>query len=197
MRSLVAVENVSLDGVMQAPGRPDEDTRGGFAHGGWASAALAADPAAAQASTGGLAATTGLVLGRRTYLDLLGHWTSTPEPNPFAEVLLRTPKHVASSTLADPLPYPATTLLGPDPVAGVRRLKADGEGDLVLLGSGQLVRALAAADLVDRYVLTVVPVVLGLGARLFDGRYTELEVERTVATPTGIVVGTYAVRRPG
>ncbi len=197
MSRLVVVENVSLDGVMQSPGRPDEDTRGGFDRGGWAAAALAADPVAAQASMDGEGTTAGLVLGRRTYLDLLGHWTSTPEPNPFAEILLQTPKHVASSTLTAPLPYPHTELLGADPVAGVRRLKADGDGDLVVLGSGRLVHALAAADLVDTYVLTVVPVVLGRGTRLFEGRYTELDVVRTVTSPTGIVVGTYAVRRPG
>lgn len=197
MTNLVVVENVSLDGVMQSPGRADEDTRGGFEHGGWTASALAADPVAAQASMDGDGTTTGLVLGRRTYLDLLGHWTSTPEPNPFAEILLSTPKHVASRTLTEPLPYPATTLLGDDPVEGVRRLKTAGEGDLVVLGSGRLVRALAAADLVDTYVLTVVPVVLGSGTRLFEGRHTELDVVRTVTSPTGIVVGTYAVRRPG
>ncbi|GAA1426521.1 dihydrofolate reductase family protein [Microlunatus lacustris] len=182
---------------MQSPGRPDEDTRGGFEHGGWAAGALAADPVAAQASMDGDGTTAGLVLGRRTYLDLLGHWTSTPEPNPFAEILLQTPKHVASCTLTEPLPYPATTLLGDDPVEGVRRLKGGGEGDLVVLGSSRLVHALAAADLVDVYVLTVVPVVLGSGTRLFGGRHTELDVIRTVTSPTGIVVGTYAVRRPG
>ena len=197
MRSLVAVENVSLDGVMQSPGRPDEDTRGGFSRGGWAAAALAADPVAARASMEGDGTTSGLVLGRRTYLDLLGHWTSTPEPNPFVDILLRTPKHVASRTLAEPLPFPSTYLLGDDPVEGVRRLKAEGEGDLVLLGSGQLVHALAAADLVDTYVLTVVPVVLGSGTRLFRDRPIDLDVVRTVTSPTGIVVGTYAVRRPG
>ena len=197
MRTLVAVENVSLDGVMQSPGRPDEDTRGGFTRGGWAATALAADPVAASASMEGRSSTSGLVLGRWTYLDLLGHWTSTAEPNPFVDILLRTPKHVASRTLTDPLPFPSTSLLGEDPVEGVRRLKAEGEGDLVLLGSGLLVRALAAADLVDSYVLTVVPVVLGSGTRLFDGRYTELDVVRTVTSPTGVVVGTYAVRHPG
>lgn len=197
MRSLVVVENVSLDGVMQSPGRPDEDLRDGFEHGGWAASALAADPVAAQASMGGAGTTAGLVLGRRTYLDLLGHWTSTPEPNPFVDLLLQTPKHVASSTLAEPLPYPNTTLLGVDPVAGVRQLKADGEGDLVLLGSGRLLHALAAADLVDTYLLTVIPVVLGAGARLFEGRYTELDVVRSITSPTGIVVGTYAVRHRG
>lgn len=197
MRTLVAVENLSLDGVMQGPGRPDEDTRGGFTRGGWAAAALAADPVAAQAAMAGDGPPAGLVLGRRTYLDLLDHWTRTPEPNPFVDLLLSTPKHVASRTLADPLPHPATALLGDDPVEGVRRLKADGDGELVLLGSGQLVRALAAADLVDTYVLTVVPVVLGQGTRLFQDRAVELEVLRTVTSPTGIVVGTYAVRHPG
>ena len=87
MYSLVVVENVSLDGVMQSPGRPDEDTRDGFDLGGWAAERLAEDPDAAQASMSGQANTAALLFGRRTYLDLVGHWLSMPEPNPFADIL--------------------------------------------------------------------------------------------------------------
>ena len=92
MHTLVVVENVSLDGVMQSPGRADEDTRGGFDLGGWASQPLADDPEAAQAAMSGQANTAALLFGRRTYYDLVGHWLSTPQPNPFAEILTRTPK---------------------------------------------------------------------------------------------------------
>ena len=193
MYTLTAVEHVSLDGVMQSPGRADEDTRGGFDLGGWASARLAADPEAARASMGGQGSTAALLFGRRTYDDLVGHWLSAPEPTPFTDILTRTPKYVTSRTQTGPLPHPNSTLLVGEAADTVRSLKQDGEGDLVLLGSGELVRALAAAGLVDRYVLTTIPVVLGRGARLFDGTPADLEVESSTTSPTGIVVATYRV----
>jgi dihydrofolate reductase len=127
--------------------------------------------------------------------DLVGHWLSAG-PNPFAEILTATPKYVASSTLAEPLPYPSSELLrGPVTEAVAALKEQDGEGDLVVLGSGMLVRALAAGDLVDEYVLTVIPVVLGGGTRLFGDTYAPLEVPRSVTSPTGVVTGTYRVRR--
>ena len=193
MGKLVVVEYLSLDGVMQSPGRPDEDTRGGFDRGGWASGHLANDPVAAQASMGDASGTAALLFGRRTYLDLVGHWLSTPEPNPFAEVLAQTPKYVASRTLAEPLPHPNSTLIKGEAVPAVAALKAELGGDLVVLGSGVLVRDLATAGLVDEYLLTVIPVVLGSGTRLFGDTYTPLEVVKSVTSPTGIVVGTHRV----
>jgi len=90
MTTLTAVEFLSLDGVMQAPGRPDEDPRGGFERGGWASEALARDPEAAHASMGDPSGTGAMLFGRRTYLDLVGHWLGTSDPNPFTEVLRET-----------------------------------------------------------------------------------------------------------
>jgi dihydrofolate reductase len=195
MRTLVVVENLSLDGVMQAPGRADEDERGGFTHGGWASRMLENDPEVVQASLGDSRPGNGteMLFGRRTYLDLVGHWLSTPDPNPFTEILRTTRKYVASTTLTDPLPHPASTLLQGDAVAAVRSLKADGDGELVVLGSGDLVRRLAAAGLVDQYQLTVLPVVLGAGTRLFGDTHTELEPIRTQAFPSGAVVARYRV----
>jgi dihydrofolate reductase len=195
MRTLVVVENLSLDGVMQAPGRADEDERGGFTHGGWASRMLENDPEVVQASLGDSRPGNGteMLFGRRTYLDLVGHWLSTPDPNPFTEILRTTRKYVASTTLTDPLPHPASTLLQGDAVAAVRSLKADGDGELVVLGSGNLVRQLAAAGLVDQYQLTVLPVVLGAGTRLFGDTHTELEPIRTQAFPSGAVVARYRV----
>jgi dihydrofolate reductase len=195
MRTLVVVENVSLDGVMQAPGRPDEDERGGFRYGGWASQMLADDPEAVQASMGDTGSGAELLFGRRTYLDLVGHWLSTPDPNPFTEILRSTPKYVASRTLTEPLPHPASTLLSGDAVDAVDALKADGDGELVVLGSGDLVRQLAAAGLVDEYRLTILPVVLGAGTRLFGDTHTELEPVRTQAFPSGAIVGRYRVAR--
>ncbi len=196
MGTIVVVENVSLDGVMQSPGRPDEDTRGGFARGGWATAWLAQDPVAAQASMSGQEATVALLFGRRTYLDLVGHWLATTDPNPFTEILRTMPKHVVSATLTEPLPHPASALLRGDPAVSVAALRERVDGQVVVLGSGMLVRALAAADLVDEYVLTTIPVVLGGGARLFGDRYAETEVVRSVTSPAGAVVATYRVVRP-
>jgi dihydrofolate reductase len=195
MRRLVAVENVSLDGVMQAPGRPDEDTRGGFAHGGWAVDLMTKDPEAAQASMSGRGNTNAMLFGRRTYLDLVGHWLTTTEPNPFTEIIRDTQKYVASRTLSEPLPHPNSALLAGDAVDAVASLKADGNGDIVVLGSGALVRDLAAAGLVDAYVLTILPVVLGSGTRLFGDTFAPLRVASSFTSPTGIVVATYDVLR--
>ena len=93
-----------------------------------------------------------MLFGRVTYLDLVGHWLATTEPNPFTPIIRDTAKYVASRTLSEPLPHPNSHLLT-DAVDGVRALKRDGEGDIVVLGSGALVRDLAAAGLVDAYVL--------------------------------------------
>jgi dihydrofolate reductase len=188
MSKLVVVENLSLDGVMQAPGRPDEDTRGGFDRGGWAVQALENDPEATQASMAGHNETGAMLFGRRTYEDVLGHWLSTPEPNPFTEILEKTPKYVASRTLTEPLPHPNSTLLKGDAIDEVAALKQESGRDLVVLGSGVLVRDLATAGLIDEYVLTTIPVVLGSGTRLFGDTYIALQVVNSVTTSTGIVV---------
>lgn len=188
MYTVVVVENMSLDGVAQAPGRPDEDTRGGFHLGGWAARALADDPEAVEASLQGQRDTAGLLLGRRTYEDVLGHWLGTKEANPFAEVLSRTPKWVVSRSSGTDLAHPNSTLLPGPATESVRRLKGEGSGNLVVLGSLSLVHDLVAAGLVDRFILTTIPVVLGSGTRLFDGTPVRLQVDSITTTPTGIVV---------
>ena len=194
MSKLIAVEYVSLDGVMQSPGRPDEDTRRGFDRGGWASERLEKDPDAAKASMGDPSNTRGLVLGRRTYLDLVGYWLSMEQPNPFSEILTSTEKFVASRRLTEPLEHPNSTLLKGDALEALAKLKKTGDGDLVILGSGVLVRELAAAGLIDEYVLTIIPVVLGKGTKLFGDTAAEFEVTSSMVSPTGIVVAGYAVR---
>jgi len=193
MRKLIAVENISLDGVMQSPGRPDEDTRNGFSRGGWATGLLMNDQEAAMAAFGGQGSTTAMVFGRRTYNDLVGFWLRDPNPNPFAEILRNTPKFVVTST--DDLEHPNSYQLEGEAATSIAALKDEGEGDIVILGSGQLVRALASAGLIDEYVLTILPVVLGEGAKLFEGTYAPLSVVRSFTSPTGIVVATYAVQR--
>ncbi len=194
MGKLVVVENLSLDGVMQSPARPDEDTRDGFDLGGWAVPLLADDPEAVQASMSGRRPGGAMLFGRRTYLDLVGYWLATTEPNPFTAILRETPKYVASRTLTEPLPHPSSILLADDLAASVARVKSELEGDLVVLGSGVLVRELAAHGLVDEYVLTTLPVVLGRGTRLFGETYAALDVLESTVTSKGAVVAKLAVR---
>src|SRR5687768_1902503 len=132
---IVVMNHVTLDGVMQGPGRPDEDRRGGFEHGGWATPR--SDEVVGRAMGARMDEAGGLVFGRRTYEDLLSHWNSVPD-NPFREPLNAAPKWVVSATLDEPLPWPNSTLLRGDAVEAVRGLKAAGDGLLGIMGSGQL-----------------------------------------------------------
>jgi dihydrofolate reductase len=193
MSELIAVEFCSLDGVIQAPGRPDEDTSGGFTRGGWASVHLADDPEATAAAMGGQGDTRGMLFGHRTYLDLVGHWLGVSAPNPFTEVLRATPKFVASRRSDAPLPHPNSTLLHGEAVDTVRALKERTDGDLIMLGSASLLHALQEAGLVDGYVLTVVPVILGGGTRLFAASPApaEMHLVRGVITSKGAYVAEY------
>ncbi len=193
---IVVMNHITLDGVMQSPGRVDEDTRDGFDQGGWATTrsddVVGEAMGERMAAGGGLA---GWLFGRRTYEELLRHWNSVPD-SPFAESLNNARKYVASTTLREPLPWPNSTLLEGDAADAVAELKAQGKG-FVVFGSGELVRALARRGLVDTYVLMIHPLVLGTGARLFteDSAYDTLELAESVTTKTGVVVATYHVRR--
>ncbi len=193
MGKVVAFENVTLDGVMQAPGRPDEDRRGGFEHGGWA--ARYADEESGKFAAEGMATTGGLLFGRRTYEDFHGFWPNQPD-NPFTAILDATQKYVVSRSLREPLPWQHSTLLGGDAVDAVAALKQELDRDLVILGSGELVRSLAGPGLIDEYILLIHPLVLGTGRRLFDdgGPPVELELSETRTTTTGVVLARY--RRP-
>ena len=190
MSRVVVFISVTLDGVMQAPGRPDEDPRGGFEHGGWA--APYSDQAMAAAAAEGMAGTGSLLLGRRTYEDFHGFWPHQID-NPFTEVLDNTLKYVASTTLAEPLPWRNSRLLEGDAADAVARLKEQPGGDMVVLGSGELVRSLMRRNLVDEYVLLIHPLVLGSGRRLFpdDGPATAFRLVRSVTTGTGVIIATY------
>lgn len=195
MADLVVIENISLDGVMQAPGRPDEDTRGGFERGGWATEWLQRDPEAAMASMAGEAASTCMLFGHRTYTDLVGFWLSSSEPNPFTDLLRETPKYVTSRDAGTVLAHPASTLPAGEAAQTVADIKESLQGELIVLGSGQLVRGLAAAGLIDRYVLTTIPIVLGRGTRLFHDTPAEFAVERSHTFSSGIQVSTYVAQR--
>ncbi|MGH2546877.1 MAG: dihydrofolate reductase family protein [Actinomycetota bacterium] len=192
---IVVFESVSVDGVMQAPGRPDEDRRGGFDLGGWA--APYADEVTGKLAADGMANTGGILLGRRTYEDFYGFWPHQTD-NPFTEALNNTQKYVASRTLKEPLPWADSTLLRGDVAEAVAGLRERPGKDVVVLGSGELVRTLMEHGLVDRYVLLIHPLVLGSGRRLFPdgGPPVTLHLVESVPTTTGVVVATYETAQP-
>jgi dihydrofolate reductase len=190
MSRVIVIEHVTLDGVMQAPGRPDEDRRDGFEHGGWAQAR--ADEVMGRVMGEGMSKGGPLLLGRRTYEDFYGFWPNQKD-NPYTEVLDKTQKYVASGTLAERLPWANSTLLAGDAADAVADLRKQLDKDIVVLGSGELVRSLMRRNLVDEYVLMIHPLVLGSGRRLFpdDGRLTALRLVDSVTTTTGVIVATY------
>ena len=182
------IEHVTLDGVMQAPGRADEDQRDGFEHGGWAHARV--DEVMGRVMGEGMARGGALLFGRRTYEDFFSFWP-TQTDNPYTDVLDNTMKYVASRSLKEPLPWRNSTLLHGDAAEAVAKLK---EGDdLGVLGSGQLVRSLMQRGLVDEFVLMTHPLVLGTGRRLFadGGAFAELRLTDTTTTTTGVVIAKY------
>jgi dihydrofolate reductase len=189
MSKVVVVESVTLDGVMQAPGRPDEDTRGGFEHGGWA--VRYSDEVMGEAMGEGMANTGAMLLGRRTYEDFAGYWPRQAD-NPITEHLNRAQKYVVSGSLHEPLPWQNSTLVDGDPIEEVARLRKESVGNLSVLGSGVLVRSLARHGLVDEYVLLIHPLVLGIGSRLFgDHEVGALRLVDSVTTTTGVLIATY------
>jgi dihydrofolate reductase len=190
MRRVVVNTSLSLDGVMQAPRRPDEDLRGGFTRGGWT--LPYADPVMIRVMGEGMANSGPLLFGRRTYQDFYSVWPKRIG-NPITEVLNNSQKYVASTTLEEPLPWANSTLLQGDAADAVAALKAQPGKDLVVLGSGEFVRSLMRRDLVDVYVLLIYPVLLGSGRRLFadEGALTSLRLTDTVTTTTGVIIATY------
>lgn len=188
MGKIVVLDHLTLDGVMQAPGRPDEDCRGGFAHGGWAS------PRGDVVGEvfGAIPAVAGMLFGRRTYEDFYAFWPSQPD-NPFTPLLNSTQKYVASTTLREPLPWVNSTLLAGDAAEAVASLKRRVEGTLLCMGSGVLVQSLMRRNLVDTFVLLIHPLVLGAGRRLFaeGGPAAALRLVEARATASGVVMATY------
>jgi dihydrofolate reductase len=187
MGSIIVFTNLTLDGVIQGPGRPDEDTRGGFTHGGWA-----APYGAMQDAGDALPGMDALLFGRRTYEDFYDFWPKQ-SGNPFSARLDALPKHVASTTLAEPLPWVNSTLLRGDTADAVAQLKADQDGAIVIMGSGVLVQSLMRAGLIDRYVLLVHPLVLGSGRRIFPdgGAPANLKLVSATSTSKDVAVLAY------
>ncbi|TQS21601.1 dihydrofolate reductase family protein [Microbispora sp. KK1-11] len=192
MGKVVAIEHLTLDGVMQAPGHPDEDLRDGFRHGGWA--ARRQDPAMREAMGARMTDAWSLLAGRTTYERFADYWPAQA-PNPFTDALNRVQKYVTSTTLAEPLTWQNSTLLKGGAADAVAGLKEELDGNLVVFGSGVLVRSLLPRRLVDEFVLLVHPVVLGSGRRLFEETPPEsFELVDSTTTRTGVVIATY---RPG
>ncbi|KHL10541.1 dihydrofolate reductase [Mumia flava] len=194
MRDLVAIEFLTVDGVMQGLGSPDEDTDGGFTHGGWG--APYADAIHEAVTADGLTETTGYLFGRRTYEKMAAFWPSQPDENPMARQLNETPKFVATRTLTD-LSWDGARVLDGDLGVAVHKLKEDGTGEIATLGSGVLVHELMLLGLVDRFRLFIHPLLLGTGKRLFR----ELPSPRSLAlrsygtTSRGTVMVEYDVLR--
>ncbi|UNO38445.1 dihydrofolate reductase family protein [Streptomyces sp. MST-110588] len=190
---VVISEFMSLDGIVQAPGGPDEDTDGGFAHGGWSHPFF--DPeVVGGAFSDALTKAEALLFGRRTWQTMAGAW---PERGgePFADRMNSIQKYVVSDTLDDDkLTWNNTTRIpGDDAIARVRELRRADGGDLLIMGSPTLVRALVAEDLVDELRLMIMPVLLGGGKTIFpaDGRLRTLELVSSVTSDTGAHVCTY------
>jgi dihydrofolate reductase len=188
MNRVVVLNHVTLDGVMQGPGRPDEDTRDGFEHGGWSMSDN--DDVMGEVLGERMAQSGGLLLGRRSYEDMLAYWNTTDSP--FKDALNNAPKYVASHT-SEPLPWPNSKMLTGDVPEAVAELKQEPGNDLHIMGSGVLIQSLMPHGLIDEYVLMIHPVVLGSGRKLFpDGTTsTPLRLVDSVATTKGVVIATY------
>jgi dihydrofolate reductase len=190
MSKIIAFENVTLDGVMQAPAYKDEDRRGGFEHGGWATPY--ADEEAMKAAAAGMTETGAVLLGRVTYEDFASVWPNQPD-NPFGAFLNATRKYVASTTLKEPLEWENSTLIDGNVPDAVEKLRAESGKNVLILGSGELLRSLLKRNLVDEITLQIHPLVLGSGIRLLgdDGALAKFQLAASSTTKTGVVVATY------
>lgn len=191
MGKLVVSEFVSLDGVIQGPGGPDEDRRGGFAHGGWAMG----NGDDGEFVTHSIRTADAFLLGRFTYQIFASYWPQqTGENNVIAKELNGKPKYVVSTTLSEQqINWQGTTLIHHDVAAAIGKLKQQTAGDILVIGSSLLVQSLIAYDLVDEYRLIVYPVLLGGGKRLFgeEAAKRTLRLAASQITPRGLAILTY------
>jgi dihydrofolate reductase len=185
---------VTLDSVVQGPGRPDEDTRGGFTHGGWGQRYN--DEVMGREMAQGMARPGDMLFGRRTWQDFITAWGRLTDANPVTTHLNAATKYVVSRTLDGADAWPNSILLRGDAAGAVAELKARPGRDLSIIGSASLVRSLHAAGLIDRYTLLIHPLTLGSGARLFDGPapLTEFDLSASVTTTRGVIIAHYTRR---
>ena len=188
MRTLNAVEFLTVDGVMQGLGSPDEDTDGGFTHGGWGARFTEGIDAP------NLGETSAYLFGRKTYEKMAAFWPRQPDSNPIAAHLNASPKFVATRTLTS-LGWQGAEALDGDLESSVRHLKADGDGDITILGSGVLVHELMQLHLVDGLRLFVHPLLLGTGKRLFRDlpEPRSLHLVSVASTPLGSISINYTI----
>jgi dihydrofolate reductase len=194
MRSITATMFVTLDGVVQGLGRPDEDTRGGFIHGGWGPRYN--DEVMGRELAKGMAKPGDMLFGRRTWQDFITAWGRATDGNPFTTHMNAATKYVVSRTLEDADAWQNSILLRGEAVDTVAELKAQPGTDLSINGSASLVRSLHAAGLIDDYTLLIHPLTLGSGTRLFDGPapLTDFELTGSVTTTTGVIIAHYTPR---
>jgi dihydrofolate reductase len=193
MRKVIVNEFMSLDGVVQAPGAADEDTSGGFEHGGWHLRYF--DDVSQKRVLDSIVEAGGFLLGRLTYEIFAAYWpNASEEEQVIAEPLNTKPKYVASTALTEPLAWQNSTLLRGDVSEAVSALKRDDGADVHVIGSTQLVQALIEHGLVDEFRLMIDPVVLGGGKRIFreDGALRTLRLVDGEITSTGAILATYA-----
>jgi dihydrofolate reductase len=192
MGKVIVINHLTLDGVMQGPGRPDEDTRDGFERGGWG--IPRSDETMVAKMGERMGGDRAFLFGRRTYEDLLASWNA--KGGPFKDALNNARKYVASSNPATRLDWPNSTLLHGDIPAAVADLKETSGTNLVIMGSGVLIGSLMAADLIDEYLLMIHPLVLGSGRRLFaSGTQASLRLVDSSTTSTGVLIATYEPAR--
>jgi dihydrofolate reductase len=192
VRKVIVNEWMTLDGVVQAPGAADEDTSGGFEHGGWHLRYF--DEVSQKRVVENLNEAGGFLFGRRTYEAFAGYWpNASEEEQVVAEPLNTRPKYVASTTLTEPLEWQNSTLLQGDVADAVAALKQQHGDDLHVIGSTVLVQSLIEHDLVDEYRLMIDPLVVGGGKRLFrdDGALRPLRLVEHQVTTTGAILATY------
>jgi len=190
MRQLQVIEFISLDGVVQAPGDPQEDTEGGFTHGGWQRPYF--DEVFMEQAARGIAETDAQLFGRKTYEKMAAYWPTVGDDDPFAKHLNSVTKYVASRSMTDAA-WKGTTVLNGNVAEQVREIKEQDGGTISVLGSADLVRTLMAHDLIDKYSLAVHPIVLGSGKKLFRdaAQNRKLELVNAVPTSTGVLLTTY------
>ena len=191
MRMLSVVEFITLDGVMQGLGGPDEDREDGFEHGGWSGPY--GDEVARQAGQS-IGQTSAYLFGRKTYEHMAAHWPHESVDNPIAASLNAAPKYVATRTLRQQdLQWTNSQVLEGDIVEAVRELKAQGDGFVTVLGSGAFVQTLIINELIDTYRIMLHPLVLGTGKRLFREYPHPVRLRLTECTPTstGVLILTY------
>ena len=194
MRKIIVITQVTVDGVMQAPGGPEEDPRNGFTHGGWAMPFV--DEVVRQAIAETIADEFDMLLGRRTYEIFAAYWPNQGD-NPIAKAFNKATKYVVTRSL-DRFDWKKSQRIDGDVVEEVRQLKASDGPALHIWGSGELLQTLIAAGLVDEYRIWVFPVVLGEGKRLFENGVPPrgLALVETRSTPKGVLINTYRSAGP-